>query len=181
MDGYRHGAAFTFGTTLLEMMVTLSVASVLLAVAVPALSDMIFASRLRGAADNLAAQLRFAMTESIKRNRAISVTFRSTEDGRSWCYGMSEDSGCDCGVAGSCVYDGVERLSQGTEYSGIQIAVSVAQGRFSFQPKRNTVTAGSITFTAANGKSLRTVVSGYGRIRHCSPAGEAFLQGYPAC
>jgi type IV fimbrial biogenesis protein FimT len=169
------------GLTLVELLVTITVATVLLAVAIPSFVSMLHASRLRGAADNLQSHLRFAMAESVKRNRSISATFKASVDGATWCYGMSEVSSCDCGVAGSCVYDGVERVVQSTDYVGVGVTVSVSGGRFSFQPKRNTVTAGSITFTAASDKQLRTVVSGYGRIRSCSPAGEAYLSGYPEC
>jgi type IV fimbrial biogenesis protein FimT len=169
------------GLTFVELLVTITVAAVLLAVAIPSFSAMLHASRLRGAEDNLKAHLRYAMAESVKRNRSISVTFKASTDGAMWCYGMSEASSCDCGVAGSCVYDAVERVVRSADYTGVGVTVSVSNGRFSFQPKRNTVTAGSITFTAASGKKLRTVASGYGRIRVCSPAGDGYLAGYPEC
>jgi hypothetical protein len=94
---------------------------------------------------------------------------------------MNEASSCDCDVAGACVYDSVERVTRSNDYRSVIILVSVSQGRFSFQPKRNTVTAGSVSFTAANGQQLRTVVSGYGRIRICSPSGGANLPGFPVC
>lgn len=181
MDRHGHRALLEHGLTLVELLVTLVVASVLLTIAVPSLSAMLHTSRLRGVGDNLQAQLRFAMAESTKRNRSISVTFKANADGSSWCYGMSEDSSCDCGVSGSCVYDSVERVARSDDYRGVIVTVSVSQGRFSFQSKRNTVTAGSISFTSANGKQLRTVVSGYGRIRTCSPSGDANLAGYPVC
>lgn len=169
------------GLTLLELLVALTVAAVLLAVAVPALSGMLHVGRLRGAVDNLHAQLRHAMVESVKRNRAVSVTFRLAADGQGWCYGLSEDAACDCRVAASCVYDGVERVARSADYPGVGVSIAVAQGRFAFQPRRNTVTAGSVTFTARNGRALRTVVSGYGRLRSCVPAGGGPLPGYPAC
>lgn len=94
---------------------------------------------------------------------------------------LPESSSCDWTSAGSCVYADTEKVVRDADYQGVSVAVSVSQGRFSFQSKRNTVTAGSITFTAGSGKKLRTVVSGYGRIRTCSPAGEAYLSGYPEC
>jgi type IV fimbrial biogenesis protein FimT len=166
---------------LVEIIATLVVMSALLGVALPSLSDMMHAARLRGAADNLVAYLRYAMAESVKRNRSVSVTFGSAEDGVTWCYGMSEATDCDCGMPGSCVYDGVERIVTNADYQGVNVSVAVSLGRFAFQPRRNTVTAGNVTFTAANDKALRIVVSGYGRIRSCSPPGAANLAGYPLC
>lgn len=169
------------GLTLLELLVVMAVLSVLLAMSAPLLSEMVHAGRLRGAADNLQAQLRFAMAESVKRNRVVSVTFKLAADGQGWCYGLSEDAACDCLVSASCTYDNVERVVRSTDYPGVTAALAVAQGRFAFQPRRNTVTAGSVTFTAASGRALRAVVSGYGRLRSCVPTGAAPLPGYPAC
>lgn len=169
------------GFSLIELVVVLTVLGLLLALAVPAFSDMLHLTRLRGAEDHLKSHLRYAMTESAKRHRSISLTFKASVDGATWCYGLSETTDCDCRVAGSCVYDGIEQVVQHTDYNGISIAPSVSGGRFAVQHKRNTVTAGSVTFTARSGKKLRTVVNGYGRIRTCSPAGSDYVQGTPAC
>lgn len=169
------------GLSLVELLVTLVVSSTLLVVAVPAITNLLSESRLRGAVDNFTAYLRHAMAESTKRSRSVSVVFSVAEGNAEWCYGMSEASSCNCAVAGSCVYDGVERVVASTDYRGVAVDVAVAQGRFSFQPRRNTVTAGHVTFIAANRKALRVVISGYGRIRSCSPSGEANLAGYPVC
>jgi type IV fimbrial biogenesis protein FimT len=181
MDIHGQRSLFQRGLTVVELLVSMAVVTVLLAIAVPSFSDMLDASRLRGAEDNLTAYLRFAKAESTKRNRSISLTLQANADGSDWCYGLSEDADCDCFSSGSCVYDGVERVAQDDDYGGVQITITVSHGRFSFQPKRNTVTAGSVTFIAANGKQLKTVVSGYGRIRHCSPPGDVYLPGFPEC
>lgn len=181
MQGHLMGQArHCRGVTLLEFLISVVTTSILLVIAVPSLNDMLAATRLRGAVNHFQSVLRYALAESVKRNRGISVSFVVADAGGTWCYGMSEEGGCDCSQAGSCVYDGVERVVSSTEFKGVAVATAVAGARFSFRPRRNTVTAGSVTFIAANGKRLRTVVSGYGRIRSCSPA-EVYLGGYPEC
>jgi len=169
------------GWTLVEALVVTAVLGVLAALALPAWQQLVDHTRLRGATEAQVATLRLTMSESIKRGRPVSVSYREALPGTDWCFGLSVDTGCDCRVAGQCLIDGVERVSWGRDHPGISIAVGLSGKRFSFQPRRGTVTAGHVQFTAAQGKSLRVVVSGLGRIRTCSPAGAARLSGYPVC
>ena len=167
------------GLTLVELLVAVAVLAILLAVAVPAFSGMLHNSRLRGAADVMMADLRQAMTESIKRDGNISISFSQGASG--WCYGYSVGAACDCHTANACVVDGVERVTRGSGYAGVLLTPGVSGNRFSFQPRRGTVTAGNVQFTASHGKAVRVVVSGYGRIRAWSPAGSTHLSSYPVC
>ncbi|NIC40164.1 GspH/FimT family protein, partial [Aquabacterium sp. A08] len=135
--------------------------------------------RLKGSTEAVQADLRLAKSESIKRSGNVSVTFRAS--GTSWCYGFSQDTACNCNTPASCVLDGVEYRWDNTAYPGIALESNVSGNRFSFQYRRGTVTAGNVHLTAPNGKALRVVVSGLGRIRMCSPRGESKVSGYPDC
>lgn len=176
---HRGSGVSSHGLTLVELLVVLAISAVLLTVAMPAFFGLVHASRLRGAADVLLADLRLTMTESTKHGGDVLISFQHNTDGSNWCYGLSRDTNCDCRVASACQIDGVEKITQGLNYSGILINPTHASYRF--KPRRSTITAGNITFTAQDGKQLRVLISGYGRIRNCSPNGTTNLSGLPIC
>lgn len=61
------------GFTLVEMIVTLAITALVVAVAAPALSNWMGAQAALGNADELAGTLRFARSEAIKRSQAVTV------------------------------------------------------------------------------------------------------------
>lgn len=67
------------GFTLVELMVTLAVFAVLLAITVPSYNDMTLGSKLRTQANDLVAGAVFARSEAIKRNQ--TVTLCASSDG----------------------------------------------------------------------------------------------------
>jgi type IV fimbrial biogenesis protein FimT len=69
----------TLGFTLVEAMVSVSIVAVLALLGVPALSDTVNARRVQGAAQSLAATLRTAQGEAIRRNRSVEVIFTNAE------------------------------------------------------------------------------------------------------
>ena len=69
------------GFTLLELMVTLAVAAILIAVGAPALTSTVRQNRAVSEANNLVSLLTLARSEAIKRNRQITMC--KTADGTS--------------------------------------------------------------------------------------------------
>jgi type IV fimbrial biogenesis protein FimT len=61
------------GFTLVELIVTVSVASVLLAVAVPSFNEMIVSSRLTAQSNDMLAAINLARSEAIKRNASVTL------------------------------------------------------------------------------------------------------------
>ncbi|MCX7233584.1 MAG: GspH/FimT family protein [Burkholderiales bacterium] len=61
------------GFTLLEMLLTLALTALLMAVAVPTLSRLLSKAAVQSAADALVGDLRYARSEAIKRARTVSV------------------------------------------------------------------------------------------------------------
>ena len=95
------------GFTLIEMMVTLIVAGILLALTVPSFIESRQRSAIRGAADQVANFWADARFEALRRNTFIAVTMQSTAAGNI-CLGArtvataTTTTACDCFTAGAC-------------------------------------------------------------------------------
>jgi type IV fimbrial biogenesis protein FimT len=61
------------GFTLIEALVTISVAAILMAIAVPSFNNATLTSRLRASASELAASAHLARSEAIKRNAVVTM------------------------------------------------------------------------------------------------------------
>jgi len=77
-----HGAPGRYGRgkglTLIELLVTIIVLSILLAVAMPNFSSLIDDQRLKNAASDLYAALVYARSEAIKRNHFVAICAKNT-------------------------------------------------------------------------------------------------------
>jgi len=69
------------GFTLVEAMVVVAILSVLAGLAMPMFADTIAARRVQGTAQGLAAALRTAQGEAIRRNRMVEVIFTNATPG----------------------------------------------------------------------------------------------------
>lgn len=176
---HRYHGVVSQGLTLVELLVVMAMSAILMTVAIPSFISLVNANRLRGAADVLLADLRLSVTESSKRGDNFLVTFQQSSDGSNWCYGLSVHAICNCRETGSCLIDGAERVTLGANYSGI--LATPTHSSYWFKPRRSTVTAGNITFTAQDGKQVKVLLSGYGRMRPCSPSGNSNISGVPIC
>lgn len=66
------------GFTLIELMVTIFVAAILLAIAVPSFKHIIKSTHLSGASNDLLATLKYARTEAVSRGQQIAVNASSS-------------------------------------------------------------------------------------------------------
>lgn len=76
-------AAGVRGFTLIELMITLAVAAVLIAIAVPSMKHLLVSTSLAGVNNDLAGDLQFARTEAVSRqaNVAIAASAGSWQNG----------------------------------------------------------------------------------------------------
>ena len=182
------------GLTLVELMVTLSVLVILLSTAVPSFIDMFERHRLVGAAEAVFTHLQFAKSESLKRNKTVKMGFQTS--GNDWCFGLTEEDTwngsqkCDCTSAGSCWLDLDENGSRntgedfslaGTRYPGVTLVDVADDTHLNFNPARSTSNGATIKLASADGQRMHIVVSGYGRILLCSPAGANKVSGFEDC
>jgi type IV fimbrial biogenesis protein FimT len=61
------------GFTLVELVITVAIVSILLAIAAPAMTSFLAEQAAAGNADEFAAAVRFSRTEAIKRGRAVTM------------------------------------------------------------------------------------------------------------
>lgn len=180
----------TSGFTLVEMLVTLAVLAILVTTAVPALTDLLDTQRLRGTAQRIADDLRYARSEAVKRHAEIPIGV-SFAPGRDWCYGISQQLPCDCHErnwrsADACLLD----LSHERQLHTARAAppqVQLVEARFSgmrttrFDPLRGTAQAGTVSLRSARGKRLDVRISTLGRVRICAPDATQGIAGYAPC
>jgi type IV fimbrial biogenesis protein FimT len=69
----RCAATRMSGFTIVELMITVGVASILLAVAVPSFNQMMVTNRLTTQANDFVSAINFARSEAIKRNTTVSL------------------------------------------------------------------------------------------------------------
>ncbi|HNS58810.1 MAG TPA: GspH/FimT family pseudopilin [Nitrosomonas europaea] len=95
--------AVSKGFTMIELMLTISIASILLAMAVPSYQSLMRESRLTTQANELMTSLHYARSEAVKRG--MRVTICKSSDGASCTNGSSWQDGwlifSDAGTAGT--------------------------------------------------------------------------------
>jgi|GEM_PF-355131 len=180
------------GFTLIELLIVVVVLGVLVAIAAPAMNQVLEGRKLKGAAENLYADFLFAKTETIKRNNNVILSFGSS--GPNWCYGLREGANCDCTnallptpTATTCNIDGVEKVVTNGQYGNTTLIPSFPGGppeETGFEPLRGfsenssgSFANGTATFSN-NGREAAVVASTLGRVRICSNTG---FGGYSPC
>jgi len=166
---------YGLGFTLTELMITVAIIGIVASLAVPSFQDMIERNRLKEAVESLKSDLMFARTEAIKRSQDVVVS-RSPGNAGAWCYGLNATSTCTCTTVGSCNIKTV----LGSNYSSAVNMDASASSNSTFDFRRGTIGANGITFSTDN-YAARAVFSNAGRIRICTPSGQAGVSNYPTC
>ena len=122
------------GFTLIELMVTIAVAAILIAIATPSFQKMIVNNRLSTVANELADNISFARSEAIKRNRTI--TFCQTDSAtntlcaagnNAWAYWVIVQN-----AASADENDVIKRGVINSHNDSIQVTSSLTDNRASF-------------------------------------------------
>lgn len=85
------------GFTLIELMVTIAIAAVLLALAAPSFHDFILLQRLKGVSSQMVTDMQFARSEAAAKNALVRVRF--SDDPVKTCYVVYTSpawNACDC-------------------------------------------------------------------------------------
>jgi len=185
------------GFTIVELMITLVVVVLLMSLAAPSFSSLVQKRRITSVSEQLASFLVVAQSESVKKNRPITVSFTRTT-ATNWCVGRAEGTAtCDCinpAALDFCQIDGVAKVIDGNTLVSVELSAaadnfnppSANEGAFTYDPVRglmvNPADSGSFTFITDNSKfSLQVELSGTGKVDVCNPDGSKKVVGFNAC
>jgi type IV fimbrial biogenesis protein FimT len=154
------------GFTVIELLVTISVASILLAVAVPAFTQLAVNARLTTQANDVVAALNLARSEAIKRNTSVSFCRVGSESAvtcasstRAWTNWI-----VTTGTGGNVLRRGVVNTFGG----GINMQSTLSSDQVMYRPEGLAYTGGAIvadqriTVCAPHSSTGRRVTLGRG-------------------
>ncbi len=191
------------GFTLIELMIVVTVLAISLTLAASNYSTIQNKRAVTNAAEAMAAFLRVARSEAVKRNDFVHVTLDpgATIDGvGTFCGGVDDAGACNCGSeSNTCGLD-VSTVTEfnpwlkGTNFPLVQ-APTFSSGTnavtFAFDPVRGILDPprqGNVTFVSTNGLfAMRVSVSLTGRVELCTLTGTlngntlARVGGYDVC
>lgn len=174
------------GLTLIELMVTVGIVGVILAVATPSMVDFINKRRVRLVADELSTLMVYARSEAVLRNRRVNVFFST--GGSQSCYTIAEFSAlgrCDCSSTPICT-GGFLQLKTVSIPSQSGVSLSPAEhlryntGRpgidgfalaFMVPSLQSNPSNAMVEITGGRGYQLRMQLTPLGRPTLCSPNG----------
>lgn len=141
------------GFSLVELMVTIAVAAILLAIAAPSFTQVIADNRAASAANDLLASLQFARSEAVKRARPVSLC--PSNDGQT-C--VSGGTSWQEGWIVFTFLSGVTEILRVSTVTPLHVAVT-GPSTVAFQPAGNVIlTPGATNFSlAVPGADARSV------------------------
>lgn len=149
------------GFTLIELMVTVAILGILVAVAAPSFTESLARRSLEGAANELNADLQYAKTQAVSVNTAVQLA--TTADGSGYTVGTAATPAA------------FKTMALGSKFT------LTASTTVTFEPYRAFPAAVSAITVARSGTSsqIRVGVDAKGRVQMCTPSGS--FGGYPTC
>ena len=111
------------GFTLIELMITLVILAVLLAIAVPSMREFVARKRVEGVAQELATDLRLLKSQQIQRRRSVGILFGSNDSVT--CYSLyaigTGQEHCDCTISNGPVCGNPARVQGSSEIKTVLV------------------------------------------------------------
>ena len=170
----------TRGFTLIEGMVTTTIAAVLVGAAVPSFNDTLQRRRIDGVAAQLETDLMLARSEAVMRNESVHAAF--TRDATGSCYVLHSGAAgdCTCSGGGALVCEpGVQVLRSVHIGAGEPVQLRSNSRSMLFDAVKGTVTPTATIQVQSPVGTVRTIVNIMGRVRQCAVAGG--VSGYAPC
>ncbi|NND45458.1 MAG: prepilin-type N-terminal cleavage/methylation domain-containing protein [Xanthomonadales bacterium] len=197
------------GFTLVELMITIGVTAIAVALAVPSWENLVQRRQVTSGAEELASFLAYTQGQAIKSNQQVTVTVKRNGTGTAWCVGAIDEETkdangldhCECdattGDAAECLVEGrTARISDGGfekfAMTGAEVDDSESfDFNFNFDPVRGLKIAddGSVDtdthevkLESTNGHwSLQVDISVTGRVQICNPDEDKEVPGFDSC
>lgn len=157
------------GFTLIELMIVVTLFTVLASFAIPSYQQMIQNTMIRTATDSIVAGFQIARAEAVKRNARVQLDFRA---GSAWTVCMQPAGGGSCPVGTNIQ----SRSSSDGSSSSVTIAASnggpyVFNGFGIMIAPATALTIGvNSNAGTSNNRNLRIVVGAGGSVKSCDPA-----------
>lgn len=149
------------GFTFIQLMVSIGIAGILLAVAIPNFSKLMNSAKLEKASESFTSHLMWAKSKS----NSGSDIYMSITDGTNWCFGFSSTAGCNCNTSGSCGYLAITSA----DYSGISLTNNSGITNMEIPDNSGTISSTlQLTFTNGDGISIIINKNQAGLITVCS-------------
>jgi len=161
---HRKQSGFTF----IEALVVIAIGAILAALAAPSFQDAIDKQRITGAAEAVLADLRWASSEAVVRNKPVRVTFTT---GAAWAYTITLDDGTVLKTGNGGDYRST-LLSSAAFSDGADGSVAYT----TFLPIRSSNPNKGLVTLQSNHHSSEVSVSPLGRVRICGT-----MVGYHPC
>lgn len=163
------------GFTLVELVIVLSVAAVLSAVAVPTFAAMLARQRLKAAAHHLQADLSLARQEALRRGLVAHLVF---QPGANWCYQLSLGVAGDCHQPATAGASPVLKTVHAAQYPDVVLLQALPMALDARQGT-SLLGQGHALFANSRGERLLVQLSAPGRAALCAPG--VAVPGLPGC
>lgn len=182
----------TSGFSSIELLATLGILGILIGLAAPPYHDAVEKRRLTQGAELIVAFVNTVQSESIKRNRQVTVSY-ATGDGGQWCIGANFGQGaCDCmetdpAEPAWCGQNGAPWVVRQDDVAADNLVQSVSgDGAYVFDPVRGRfIDQGdmlTLALSAGEGQFQASVsVVSPGKVSVCLPEGSSGFHEFKSC
>lgn len=171
------------GMSLVELMVIISVLSVLIATAAPSFENLVNKGKVQGLASSLEGSLIVARAEAIKRNDEIYVynLGMASESSTGWCVIVTAaDVAPSTLSCSSTSFNSAISVVQGENFK--QVTIKNAISKMSFYPSLSIISTGMsyqlTTISMTGSQKVQVKVSNKSRIKQCATGG---FSGFKSC
>jgi type IV fimbrial biogenesis protein FimT len=186
------GASRFSGFTIIELMVSLALTAITLALALPSYSEMIDKRRLSSAAEQLTAFVNSAQLQSTRRNQSLTLSYRRSSH-TNWCIGLTVGTdACDCsetdvGQSDYCAVDGIAMVLDNTGFDDAELVHNIeGTGSLTFDPIRGILLNADDDIkielhTDSRDYKVDLLVNSAGNVTLCSHDSGHDLPGFDVC
>ncbi|WP_088280415.1 GspH/FimT family pseudopilin [Ideonella sp. A 288] len=177
------------GFTLVELLVTVSIAGVLLMLAAPSVTEWILVQRVRASAAEMVTDIQYARGEAVRRGVNVAITFQNVAT--QTCYTVHTTNlfnACRCSLPTGTACGGANagnrfELKTVNVIKTSKITVVSDRASLVFDAIRGLPTGMNTMQVDVSGganRKLRVLTNATGRPQVCAPEGSTIV-GHPAC